>query len=80
MAAYAMKRVGLIPMTLKMILIGGKMTLIPGQDDTDNPGRDTDATENRTRSVSRDTDRLRNQPERPLIPGPEGKKRVLDGD
>ena len=34
------------PMTLKMILIGGKMTLIPGQNDTDDPDHDTDDTEN----------------------------------
>jgi hypothetical protein len=44
------------PMTLKMILIGGQMTLIRAENDTDDPDHDTDDTENWPRSVSRDTD------------------------
>ena len=43
-------------MTLKMILIGGQMTLIRAENDTDDPDHDTDDTENWPRSVSRDTD------------------------
>lgn len=40
-----------------MILIGRQMALIRAENDTDDTGRDTDDTEKRPRSISRDTDR-----------------------
>lgn len=67
------------PMTLKMMLIGGQMTLIRAENDTDDPDHDTDDTENCFRSVSRDTDRLLNGIAKSSIWGDERSNRAQDG-